>query len=144
MKITMITSGLITSFFLVLFLSGAYSSVPLRSDLPIAQATGAFTDMIGIFQSFLVTFELGRYALNKTNGKALSNEDIVYVSLLVSFFGLCFQLLLDASAAGLGFYYYTDHPAINIFGYPIYFLLSFTVYGLWGAFFLILEKNYVK
>ncbi|MFW9904456.1 MAG: hypothetical protein ACFFFH_09000 [Candidatus Thorarchaeota archaeon] len=142
LKITVITSFLITSFFLILFLSGAYSSVPLGSDLKLAQATGAFTDMIGIFPSFLLTFELGRYALNKTNDKVLNLQDIVYVCLLVSFFGFCFQMLLDTSAAALGLYYYTDPPVINIFGYPIIFLLSFTIYGLWGAIFLILERKY--
>ena len=143
LKITVITSLLITSFFLILFFSGTYSSVPLSSDLELVQTTGAFTDMIGIFPSFLVTFELGRYALNKTNDKFTSNKEIVYVSLVVSFFGFCFQMLLDTSAAGLGLYYYTDPPVINIFGYPIYFLLSFTIYGLWGAIFLILERKYL-
>ena len=142
LKITVITSLLITSFFLILFLSEAYSSVPLGSDLPLAQATGTFTDMLGIFPSFLVTFELGRYALKKTNDLTLSNKDIVYVCLVVSCFGFCFQMLLDTSAAGLGLYYYTNPPAINIFGYPIYFLLSFTIYGLWGAIFLVLERKY--
>ncbi|MFX1508004.1 MAG: hypothetical protein ACFFDC_18100, partial [Promethearchaeota archaeon] len=142
LKITVITSLLITSFFLILFLSGAYSSVPLGSDLTLTQVTGPFTDMIGIFPSFLITFELGRYALNKTNDKVLSLQAIVYVCLLVSFFGFCFQMLLDTSAAALGLYYYTDPPVINIFGYPIIFLLSFTIYGLWGAIFLILERIY--
>jgi hypothetical protein len=51
-------------------------------------------------------------------------------------------MLLDTSAAALGLYYYTDPPVINIFGYPIYFLLSFTIYGFWGAIFLILERKY--
>lgn len=141
LKITVVTSFLITSFFLILFLSGAYSSVPLGSDLALAQATGAFTDMIGIFPSFLVTFELARYALRKTNDTILSNEDIIIVSIVASFFGFCFQMLLDTSAAGLGLYYYTDPPVINIFGYPILFLLSFTIYGLLGAIFLVLEKK---
>ncbi|MFX0208120.1 MAG: hypothetical protein ACFFDT_19190 [Candidatus Hodarchaeota archaeon] len=144
LKITVITSLLITSFFLILFLSGAYSSVTLGSDLALTQITGAFTDMIGIFPSFFVTFELGRYALNKTNDKVLSLQNIVYVSILVSFFGFCFQMLLDTSAAALGLYYYTNPPVINIFGYPIIFLLSFTIYGLWGAIFLILEKRYTN
>lgn len=141
-KITVITSFLITSFFLAILLSGAYYSVPLGSDLPFYPRIGAFTDMLGIFPTFLITFELGRYTLQKTNEISLSNKDIVSVGLLVGFFGFCFQMILDTSAAGLGLYYYTDPPPINIFGYPIYFLLSFTIYGLWGAIFLLFEKKF--
>lgn len=144
MKVTAITSVLITSFFTVLFLSGVYSSVPLGSDLSFQSIIGPFTDMIGIFPSFLITFELGRYALQKTNDKSLTNTDIVFVSLVVSFFGFCHQIVLDASAAGLGLYYYIDPPPLNLFGYPFYFLLSFTIYGLWGAIFLVYEKKYSK
>ncbi|UCE13078.1 MAG: hypothetical protein JSV04_12910 [Candidatus Heimdallarchaeota archaeon] len=143
-KITTITSLLITSFFLVILFSGAYASVPLGTDLPFYATIGAYTDMIGIFPSFLITFELGRYALRKTNDINLTYTDIVYVNLLVAFFGICFQIVLDDSAAGLGLYYYTDPPTINIFGYPIYFLLSFTIYGVWGAIFLLLEKKYSR
>ncbi|MFW9993387.1 MAG: hypothetical protein ACFFD4_15190 [Candidatus Odinarchaeota archaeon] len=140
-KITAITSLLITSFFIVIFLSGAYLSVPLGTDLPFYETIGPFTDMISIFPSFLITFELGRYALGKTNDKFLTSKDIVLAGLLVSFFGFCFQMILDTSAAGLGLYYYTDPPPINIFGYPVYFLLSFTIYGLWGTIFLLIEKT---
>lgn len=143
-KITIITTLLITSFFIVLWISGAYSSVPLGTDLPLNETIGVFTDMIGIFPSFLITFELGRYALGKTNDTLLTTKDIVFVGLLVSFFGFCFQVVLDLSAAGLGLYYFTDPPPINIFGYPLYFLLSFTIYGLWGAIFLLFEKKYSK
>lgn len=141
-KITVITSLSITSLFIVLLLSGAYSSVPLGTDLAFQLTIGPFTDMLGIFPSFLITFELGRFTLRKTNVQSLTYNDIVFVSLLVSFFGFCHQLILDASAAGLGLYYYTDPPVLNLFGYPIIFLLSFTVYGLWGAIFLLFEKKY--
>lgn len=118
--------------------------MPLGTDLPAYGDIGAFTDMVTVFPTFLITFELGRYALGKTNDQALTGKDIVQVSLLVSFFGFCFQMLLDAPAAGLGLYYYTDPPTVNIFGYPIIFLLSFTVYGLWGAIFLFFEKKYSR
>ncbi len=143
-KITVITSGLITSFFVVLWISGAYSSVPLGTDIPFQETFGAFSDMISIFPSFLITFELGRYALGKTNDTSLTNKDIVLVGLIVSFFGICFQVALDISAAGLNLYYYTDPPPINLFGYPIYFLLSFTIYGLWGATFLVFERKFTQ
>jgi len=141
-KVTSVTSLLITSFFIVIFLSGAYSSVPLGTDLPFYNTIGPFFDMVGIFPSFLITFELGRYALGKTNERYLTRKDIVSVALLVSFFGFCFQMALDISAAGLGLYFYTNPPPMNIFGYPVLFLLSFTIYGLWGGIFLFFERKF--
>jgi hypothetical protein len=99
--------------------------------------------MIGIYPSFLITFELGRYALGKTKSRILTNQEIVRVGLLVSFFGFYYRVLLDVSVAGLGLYYYTNPPSINIFGYPIVFLLSFTIYGLWGGIFLLIEREFL-
>jgi hypothetical protein len=118
--------------------------VPLGTDLPYYNSIGPLSDMLGIFPSFLITFELGRYTLGKTNERYLSYKDIVFVGLIVSFFGFCFQMVLDTSAAGLGLYFYTNPPPVNIFGYPILFLLSFTIYGLWGAVFLFIEKEYSR
>ena len=124
-----------------------YSSVPLGTDLPpsyqvkIGNTQFFFTDITGIFPSFMITFELGRISLNKTRGQPLNYKDILYISLIVSFFGFCTQILIDSTAAALGMYYYLFPPELNIFGYPIAFLLSFTIYGLWGAIFLLFEKK---
>ena len=76
----------------------------------------------------------------KMKGDELSNKDILIISIVVSLFGLCYQPIMDLTSAAVGYYYYQNPPELNIFGYPIWFLLSFGIYGLYAFFFLALEK----
>lgn len=140
LKVTLITNSLLAGFVIVNMIF-FYSAVPLGSDLPANFKQFFFTDITTIFPSFMITFELGRISLKKTKGNFLTNKDILYISLIVSFYGFCFQMLTDPTAAALRIYYYANPPELNIFGYPIAFLMSFTIYGLWGGIFLLLEKR---
>ena len=90
----------------------------------------------------MITFELGRYSLGKTKEINLSVRDIILVSILVSFYGVCHQPIIDLTAAAVGHYYYRNPPEVNIFGYPIIFLFSFSIYGLFAFIFLIIERYY--
>ena len=49
-------------------------------------------------------------------------KDIILVSLTTTLYGICFQLIIDPTAAALGLYYYRTPPTINIFGFTIWLL----------------------
>ena len=99
-------------------------------------------DSITIFTVFIVIFELARFSLKKTKGADLSMKDIIIVSIVVTLYGILFQLLMDPTAAALGIYFYQNPPAINIFGFPIWFITSFAIYGLYAFIFLLIERYY--
>ena len=148
LKVTIITNILVIGFLMSIILTDFYSIVPLGTNLPscylvkIGNTEFLITDLISIFPTFIITFELGRISLKKTKNNSIAYQDILFISLLVSFYGFCFQMLLDISAAAVGLYYYLYPPELNILGYPIEFLLSFTIYGLWARIFLLIEKRY--
>jgi len=92
----------------------------------------------------MLIFELGRYSIGKTKGNLLTFKDIIKTSLLVSFYGICFQLIIDLTASAVGFYYYINPPSLNIFGYPIIFIFVFGIYGLFAFIFLIFKKRFLE
>jgi hypothetical protein len=51
---------------------------------------------------------------------------------------------MDPTAAALGIYYYQNPPPINIFGFPIWFITSFAIYGLYAFIFLLIERYYFR
>ncbi|MFX1299145.1 MAG: hypothetical protein ACFFD2_30325, partial [Promethearchaeota archaeon] len=69
LKTTVITVLLITSFVLAVIITGWYESVNLyiypNFTVRLGKSEFLFTDPIGIFPSFFVTFELARYYLSK-------------------------------------------------------------------------------
>ena len=75
-------------------------------------------------------------------GEPLTNIDVIIMSIIVLIFGLCYQPIIDLTSAAVGYYYYQSPPEINIFGYPIWFLMSFGIYGLYAFIFLMFEKTY--
>jgi hypothetical protein len=145
-KVTLITNLLVSFFVLIQIFTGIYSiaDLYLTSYLKATIGTTEFliTDPMGIFPSFMVMFELGRFTLRKTRSKELSVKDIIFVSILVSFYGICHQPIIDLTAAAVGHYYYRNPPELNVFGYPIIFLFSFSIYGLFAFIFLMIERYY--
>ncbi|MHA2392118.1 MAG: hypothetical protein ACXAEX_09105, partial [Promethearchaeota archaeon] len=124
-------------FFLILIFTGTYSVADLGSDFPylnvkIGETEFLATDPITIFTVFIVVFELARLSLRKTKGVDLSIKDIIVISIVVTVYGILFQLIVDPTAAALGLYYYQNPPSINIFGFPIWFITAFAVYGLYA------------
>ena len=118
-KATIITNLCLSSLVLTFMFTGTYSVADVGSDLDQIFDPFLVTDPITIFSVFVVIFELARFSLRKTKGTDLSMKGIIIISLVVSLYGILFQLLMDPTAAALGLYYYRDPPAINIFGYPI-------------------------
>jgi hypothetical protein len=148
-KATIITNICLSSLVLSLIFTGTYSVADLGSDLPIfiiniGGTEFLITDPITIFTVFIVIFELARFSLKRTKGVNLSVKDIIIISVLVSFYGILFQLLMDPTAAALGIYYYQNPPPINIFGFPIWFITSFAIYGLYAFIFLLIERYYFR
>jgi len=147
-KTTLITNLLISSFVLIQIFTGIYSIADLGGqsflNIKIGNIEFLITDPISIFPLFMITFELGRISLRKTKGDDLLFKDIVQISLVVSFFGFCFQPIIDFTAAAVGFYYYRTPPELNIFGFPIIFLFAFSIYGLFAFIFLLIESHYKK
>lgn len=141
-KATIITNLCLSSLVLTFMFSGTYSVADVGSDLEFDPFL--VTDPITIFTVFVVIFELARFSLKKTKGTDLSMKDILIISLVVSLYGILFQLLMDPTAAALGLYYYRDPPAINIFGYPIWFIIAFAIYGLYAFIFLLIERYYFQ
>jgi hypothetical protein len=129
---------------LALIFTGFYSVADLGTDLDIGNFYFLLNDTITIFTVFIVIFELARFSLKKTKGTDLTMRDIVFVSILVSLYGILFQVLVDPTAAALGIYYYQNPPPLNIFGYPIWFITSFAIYGLYAFFFLLIERYYFQ
>jgi polyferredoxin len=127
---------------LTLIFTGSYSIADLGTDLDIGNSFFLINDSFTIFTVFIVIFELARFSLNKTKRTDLSFRDVLIVSIVVSLYGILFQILMDPTAAALGIYYYQNPPAINIFGFPIWFITSFAIYGLYAFIFLLVERYY--
>ncbi len=144
LKTTIITNLCLSSMVLTLIFTGSYSLADLGTDLDIGNTFFLINDTITIFTVFIVVFELTRFSLRKSKGTDLSMKDIVIVSVVVSLYGILFQILMDPTAAALGIYYYQNPPPINFFGYPIWFIASFSVYGLYAFVFLLIERYYFR
>ncbi len=144
-KLTIIVALLLFAFVLVGVLTGGYSAANLFIYPPFTATLNhtefLITDPFSIFPSFLIIFELARYSVSRLRGSELTNRDILIITLLTSFYGICHQMFIDSTAGALGYYYVQNPPAWNIFGFPIIFLLSFTIYGLWGGIILLVEKK---
>jgi hypothetical protein len=143
-KATLITNLSLSSLVLALIFTGTYSVADLGTDLEIGGFFFLFNDTLTIFTVFIVIFELARYSLKKTKGTNLTFKDIIIVSIVVSLYGILFQVLMDPTAAALGIYYYENPPPINIFGYPLWFITSFAIYGLYAFVFLFIERYYFQ
>ncbi|MFX1601335.1 MAG: hypothetical protein ACFFB6_12120 [Promethearchaeota archaeon] len=143
-KTTLITNLCLSSLVLTLIFTGTYSVADLGTDLEIGNIVFLINDTLTIFSVFIVIFELARFSLRKTKGTDLSIKEIIIVSILVSVYGILFQLLIDPTAAALGVYYYQNPPTINIFGFPIWFIISFAIYGLYAFVFLAIERYYFQ
>ena len=143
-KATIITNICLSSLVLTLIFTGTYSIADLGSDLDIVEPVFLANDSLTIFSVFIVIFELARFSLRKTKGTDLSIKDIIVISIVVTLFGVLFQLLVDPTAAALGVYYYQNPPAINIFGFPIWFITAFAIYGLYAFIFLLIERYYFR
>ena len=151
-KATIIMNLCLSSLVLSLMFSGSYSVADLGSDLELPQfliikiGENEFwiTDPITIFTVFIMIFELTRFSLRKPKGSDLSMRDIINISIIASLYGILFQLIVDPTAAALGVYYYLNPPAINIFGFPIWFISAFAIYGVYAFIFLLVERFYYK
>jgi hypothetical protein len=143
-KATLITNLCLSSLVLTLIFTGTYSVAELGTELDIGKPVFLVNDSITIFTIFIVIFELARFSLRKTKGTDLSLKDIIVISIVVSLYGIFFQLLVDPTAAALGVYYYLNPPAINIFGFPIWFITAFAIYGLYAFIFLLIERYYFQ
>ena len=139
-KTTLITNLCLSSMVLTLIFTGSYSAPDLGTDLDVPNIFFLVNDTLTIFSVFIVIFELARFPLRKPKGTDLSMRDIVIISVVVSLYGILFQILIDPTAAALGIYYYQSPPPINIFGYPIWFITSFAIYGLYAFIFLLIER----
>lgn len=147
LKATLITNLCLSSMVLILIFTGTYSVADLGSDYPylnvkIGETEFLVTDPITIFSVFIVMFELARFSVRKTKGTDLNLRDIVIISVVVTIYGVLFQLIVDPTAAALGIYYYQNPPPINIFGFPIWFITAFAIYGLIAFIFLLIERFY--
>lgn len=143
-RATIITNLCLSSLVLSLSFIGVYSVADVGSDLKIGDIAFLANDSLTIFTLFIVFFELARFSLKKSKGIDLSIKEIIVISILVSLYGILFQILMDPTAAAMGFYYYLNPPAINIFGYPIWFITSFAIYGLYAFIFLLIERYYFQ
>jgi len=141
-RATIITNLCLSSLVLTLIFTGTYSVADLGTDLDIENSFFLVNDSLTIFTVFIVVFELARFSLKKTKGIDLSMKDIIVISIVVTIYGILFQLLMDPTAAALGIYYYQNPPPINIFGFPIWFITSFAIYGLYAFIFLLIERYY--
>jgi len=141
-KATIITNLCLSSLVLTLIFTGAYSVADLGTDLKIGDTVFLANDSLTIFTVFIVIFELARFSLKKTKGTDLSIKGIINISIVVTLYGVLFQLLVDPTAAALGLYYYRNPPPINIFGFPIWFITAFAIYGLYAFIFLLIERYY--
>jgi hypothetical protein len=129
---------------LTLLFTGAYYVADLGTDLDIGNAFFLINDTLTIFTVFIVIFELARFSLKKAKGNDLNLKDIIIISVVVTLYGIFFQLLMDPTAAALGIYYYQNPPPINIFGFPIWFITSFAIYGFFAFIFLLIERYYFQ
>jgi len=147
-RATIITNLCLSSMVLTLIFTGTYSVADLGTDVPFSiLKVGEFefsTDIITIFTVFIVIFELARFSLKKPKGTYLSMKDIISISVVVTLYGILFQLLIDPTAAAMGLYYSRNPPVINIFGFPIWFITAFAIYGLYAFIFLLIERFYFQ
>jgi len=147
-KATIITNICLSSLVLTLIFTGTYSAADLEfapfAKLKIGDLEFGISDPISIFTIFVVIFELARCSLRKTKGTELSFKDVLNISIVVTFYGILFQLIVDPTAAALGLYYYRNPPPINIFGFPIWFITSFSIYGIYAFVFLLIERYYFQ
>jgi hypothetical protein len=138
----------LTSFVLILIFTGTYSAADLEfapfAKLKLGDIEFGISDPITIFTVFIVIFELARFSLKKTKGTDLSCKNIIKISTLVTLYGLLFQILVDPTAAALGIYVYRNPPSLNIFGFPIWFITSFAIYGLYAFVFLLIERYFFR
>jgi len=143
-RTTIITNLCLSSLVLTLIFTGTYGIADLGTDLDIGNSVFLINDTLTIFTVFIVVFELARFSLKKTKGTDLSIKDIIIISVVVTVYGIFFQLLIDPTAAALGIYYYQNPPQINIFGFPIWFITAFAIYGLYAFVFLLIERYYFQ
>ena len=144
LKTTVLTNLCLSSMVLALILTGTYSVADLGTDLDFGKPIFLINDIITIFTVFIVIFELARHSLKKSKGTDLTIKNIIYISVVVSVYGILFQLLMDPTAAALGIYYYQNPPKINIFGFPIWFITAFAIYGFYAFMFLLIERYYFQ
>ncbi|MFX0155932.1 MAG: hypothetical protein ACFE9Q_15525 [Candidatus Hodarchaeota archaeon] len=144
LRATLITNLCLSSMVLALIFTGNYSIADLQTDLDIGNSVFLVNDTITVFTVFIVIFELARYSLKKSKGADLSMKNIITISVVVTLYGILFQLLMDPTAAALGVYYYQNPPPINIFGFPIWFITAFAIYGLYAFIFLLIERHYFQ
>ncbi|MFW9895020.1 MAG: hypothetical protein ACFFD7_04375 [Candidatus Thorarchaeota archaeon] len=144
LKATLITNLCLSSMVLALIFTGTYSAADLEfasyATLKIGNTEFGASDPLSIFTVFIIIFELARYSLKKTKGTDLTMKDIIIISIVVTVYGVLYQLLVDPTAAALGVYYYRTPPPINMFGFPIWFITSFAIYGLYAFLFLLIER----
>jgi len=143
-KATLITNICLSSMVLALIFTGTYFIADLGTDLDLGKLIFLINDTITIFTIFIVVFELARHSLRRPKGIDLTIKDIIIISVLVTIYGILFQLLVDPTAAALGIYFYQNPPSINIFGFPIWFITSFSIYGLYAFIFLLIEYHYLN
>ena len=143
-RATIITNLCLSSLVLTLIFTGTYSVADLGTDLDIENTVFLVNDSLTIFTVFIVVFELARFSLKKTKGTDLSMKDITSISIVVSLYGIFFQLLIDPTASALRIYYYRNPPPINFFGFPIWFITAFAIYGLYAFIFLMIEHHYFQ
>ena len=141
---TLLTNLCLSSMVLALIFTGTYSIADLGTELDIGKPVFLINDTLTIFTVFIVIFELARYSLKKPKGTDLSTKEIIFISAVVSIYGICFQILMDPTAAALGVYFYQNPPSLNIFGFPIWFITSFSIYGVYAFIFLFIERYYLK
>ncbi len=144
LKATILTNLCLSSMVLALIFTGSHSLADLGTELDLPHSIFSVNDTLTIFTVFIVVFELARASLKKSKGTDLSIKDIICISVVVTVYGILFQLLMDPVAAALGIYYYQNPPVINIFGFPIWFITSFAIYGLYAFIFLLIERYYNK
>jgi hypothetical protein len=148
-KTTLITNFCLSSLILSLIFTGLYSAADLETDFPflimkIGDTEFFVSDIITIFTIFIIVFELARFTLKKPKGTDLSIIDVIFISVLVSIYGILLQMLMDPTAAVMGLYYYQNPPSLNIFGFPIWFITSFSIYGLYALVFLLFERYFYQ
>ena len=141
---TLLTNLCLSSMILILIFTGSYSIADLGTDLDIGRPVFLINDTITIFTVFIIIFELARYSLIKSKGVDLSIKDIIIISIVVTLYGIFFQFLVDPTAAALGVYYFQNPPTINIFGFPLWFITAFAIYGLYAFIFLLIERYYFQ
>lgn len=148
LKTTLITAAILTSFSLIGILTGGYSMASIK--LPpyftakIGNSEFLISDPIFLFPIYMLIFELSRNSLKKPKGSRLKYRDIAFVYFVFCAYSFCYFLLVDSTAAAVNYYSYINPPEFNIFGFPIWFFMAFSIFGIVGVIYLIIEKNFNK